>query len=388
MSPSWQNEFPLAVTIADLLSESVPDAQRREICAMESMLSDSGQRVILFGAGSLGRKALAALRRRGIEPLAFADNDPGIQGKRVDGIDVIAPASAAIKWRNDALFVVTIFLPNGGGMKARIAELIGFGCRQITTFLPLGWTDSGMFPHFGADLPSRLLVEARDLRRVAALWSDKQSREIFRQQLGWRLQADFGSVSAPSTEQYFPKDLLVPDPQEVFVDGGAFDGDTLRAAPWPLASVHAIEPDPENATKIHTRIPMEITIHRVLLGRTIGSTRFDSRGTMASSRSETGGISIEVQTLDNLLIAERPSFIKLDVEGDELDALEGARKTLYRAQPVVAVCVYHRPEDLWKIPLFLDEVLPHHRKYLRAHAYDGFELVAYAIPKDRCVTSI
>jgi hypothetical protein len=53
---------------------------------------------------------------------------------------------------------------------------------------------------------------------------------------------------------------------------------------------------------------------------------------------------------------------------------------LKRVQPIVAVCVYHKPEDLWTIPLFLKEVLP----YLRAHARNGFELVAYAELPECC----
>jgi hypothetical protein len=91
-----------------------------------------------------------------------------------------------------------------------------------------------------------------------------------------------------------------------------------------------------------------------------------------------------VATLDDLAAGTQPTFVKLDVEGDELAALEGGKATLERMRPVVAVCVYHRPEDLWTIPLFLHEVLPEHRMYLRAHAWDGFELVAYAVPPERC----
>ena len=87
--------------------------------------------------------------------------------------------------------------------------------------------------------------------------------------------------------------------------------------------------------------------------------------------------------LDQVAAGERPTFIKLDVEGDELAALRGGRRTLEESQPVVAVCVYHRPEDLWSIPLFLHEALPAHSLFLRAHAWDGFELVAYAIPQAR-----
>ena len=106
---------------------------------------------------------------------------------------------------------------------------------------------------------------------------------------------------------------------------------------------------------------------------------------MAARRSDGGSMNIPVKTLDDLTTDERPTFIKLDVEGDELAALQGGRKTLKDSQPVVAVGVYHRPEDLWTIPLFLRDALPGHRMFLRSHAWDGFELVAYAVPPERCL---
>jgi len=105
---------------------------------------------------------------------------------------------------------------------------------------------------------------------------------------------------------------------------------------------------------------------------------------MASARSDDGALEVPVETLDRLLQGEEPTFIKLDVEGDELRALQGAAGVLQRTRPIVAVCVYHRPADLWELPLFLRESLPHHRLYLRAHECDGFELVAYAVPLSRC----
>jgi len=150
-----------------------------------------------------------------------------------------------------------------------------------------------------------------------------------------------------------------------------------------LSRVLAIEPDPSNAARLRASMGPNTQLHEVLLGRSAGSARFSGEGTMASSRSDGGALEVRVATLDELTRGERPTFIKLDVEGDELIALQGGVQMLRREQPVVAVCVYHRPEDLWTIPLFLDECLPDHSKFLRAHAWDGFELMAYAVPQAR-----
>ena len=373
------------MTTSELLSEIVDAARRRETATFDVLAADACGKIVLFGAGQLGRKVLAALRRQGVEPLSFADNDPKLEGTKVDGVFVSSLAAAAARWRDEALFVVAIFLPSGGGVQARLRELETLGCRMSTSYLTLGWKCHGVLPHFGADMPSRLLGNSGDLACVDKLWCDDLSRETFRRQLAWRLRADFDEYAPPARDQYFPQDILRSNPSESFVDGGAFVGDTLRAAPWKFIRILAIEPDPANAAKLRACSSREVRLREVLLGSEAGSARFNGSGTMAAARLDTGELEIPVATLDDLLAGEHPTFIKLDVEGDELAALQGGEDTLKRSQPVVAVCVYHRPEDLWTIPLFLREALPAHRMFLRAHGWDGFELVAYAVPPERCL---
>jgi len=216
------------------------------------------------------------------------------------------------------------------------------------------------------------------------MWVDESSREIFRQQLAWRLRGEFGGRHDPAPDQYFPRDLLRPGADERFVDGGAFDGDTLRAMPWGFTRAWAIEPDPATVAKLRAAVDARVTVFHAALGRRAGWARFNADGTTAAARSDSGGAEVTIATLDELLVGEEPTFLKLDVEGDELAALQGGREMLRRARPVVAVCLYHRPPDLWEIPVFLRAALPGHRFFLRIHEHDGFELVAYAIPSERC----
>jgi len=372
------------MTTDELLMESVDSARMREQSAIDGPLGAAKGKVVLYGAGKIGRKVAAALCCVGIEPLAFADNDPSLNGTLVEGIPVLAPAVAAQRWGGEALFVVTTFLPTGGGMAARMAEISGLGCTRITNFLLVGWKYSGILPHFAAARPSELLRNAHALAKVGTLWADDLSRDTYRIALEWRLHGRFAPAGQPVPDQYFPRDILRPIQHEVFVDGGAYNGDTLRAAHWPLAKVLAIEPDPANASLLRATMGKNIQLVEVLLGSSAGSARFAGNGTMASSRSDIGNLEIPVTTLDELTKEEHPTFVKLDVEGDELAALRGGLGMLKREKPVLAVCVYHRPEDIWMLPLFLKESLPDHAMYLRAHAWDGFELVAYAVPLSRC----
>ncbi len=85
------------------------------------------------------------------------------------------------------------------------------------------------------------------------------------------------------------------------------------------------------------------------------------------------------------LCGAAPTFVKMDIEGAELDALQGARETITRHAPVLAICLYHRPDHLWEVPLYLKGLRPDYRLYLRRYGEDCWEQVLYAVPADRAV---
>ena len=101
-----------------------------------------------------------------------------------------------------------------------------------------------------------------------------------------------------------------------------------------------------------------------------------------------GGSRVVGRRLDGLLAGRPVTFLKLDVEGAEREALLGARSMISSNRPIVAVCVYHGPVDLWEIPQIIHDFLPEHRLFLRQHQFDGYELVIYAIPEERCIASV
>jgi len=95
--------------------------------------------------------------------------------------------------------------------------------------------------------------------------------------------------------------------------------------------------------------------------------------------SPTGSGHVQCVSLDDALPRFRPNLIKMDIEGAEYDALLGARKTIIENIPGLAICVYHHPADLWRIPLLIRHWNCGYEFYLRLHAYNGFDLVMYAV---------
>jgi FkbM family methyltransferase len=357
-----------------------------------------GREIVLMGAGGLGRRTLAGLRSHGVEPLAFADN--GKQGTTLDGVPVLSPEAAARQFGSRAAFVVTIWGANRPHRFAHSREqLRALGCDVVTSFPPLFWKYPGpLLPFYLQDLPSRLLDRRADVLRAFELWEDEASRAEYVAQVRFRLNADFDGLSHPVEHpQYFADDLFDWSGHEWIVDGGAYDGDTVRMVTARYGDrfghLLALEPDPANFDKLRATVASlptaaraKVECRQVALGSERRTLHLDATGTAASATSvapSAGTIAVSAETLDSLVEGARPTFVKLDIEGFEVDALEGARKTIEQHGPVLAVCVYHRQDHLWTIPLLISEWRDDYAFFLRPHNEEGWDLVCYAVPRSR-----
>ena len=367
------------------------EAIRREHNARwEKHLSPKGASLVLFGAGRLGRLTLAGLRSAGINPLAFCDNNPALWGTSVDGLEVYSPDNAVSKFAKTALFVATVY--TSAPLKA---QLIAMGLNTIS-FPSLAWLyPNALLPHGALDLPDRYCKEAGAAYKALGLWHDKTSVEEFCGQLMWRASLDDSLLPThlPAENTYFPADIIKLSGNECFVDCGAFDGDSiadfLKRQPQGIQQVVAVEADPLNCERLQQRIksfPVEIQNKvRVVQGavdRRCCKLHFEVTGT-AGSAVGAGTYEVDAVRLDDILTDYAPSFIKMDVEGAELSALIGAQSVIRKHRPILAICTYHRFEDMWQIPLLLSSYCPDYHLFLRRHSDECWEQVCYAVPPER-----
>ena len=380
--------------LGDILSERPEAVRERELRTLEDLLRANNNRVVLFGSGSAGARALSCLRSIGVEPLAFADSTPATWGRTVDGMAVLSPAEAATRFGSDALFIVSIW-----NAKHRFAttkkQLHELGARAVAPMSSVQWRFPEHFlPFFSLDLPHRLVRERAEIARAAELWADDRSRAEYLAHIRWRASGDFDAVPAPVSEmQYFP-DFFELSPSEVFIDCGAYDGDTLREflkrSRGIFRHVLSVEPGPDTFAALQTSIAAlpasvrdRVAIERVAVGERRETLRFDVGDGTGGHVSDAGACVVEGTTLDRLCAPLRTTYIKMDIEGAEGAALAGGRNTIVRDRPILAICVYHRPTDLWRLPLFVHDLVPDYRMYLRSHLNDGWDTVAYAVPPER-----
>lgn len=343
----------------------------------------------------MGRAIQRKLKSIGQDIVAFADNNQSLWGQQIGGVPVLSPADAAVRFGTSAVFVVSIWgVGSRDRMASRVGQLHDLGCRLVIPFPALFWKYQQLFlPYCMIDLPSRAQEQASEILLAARLWADDFSRREFAAQIGWRLRGDFDGMPNPVGQtMYFPEDIWAPGSREYFIDCGAYDGDSiagfLHAVGGKFDGIVAFEPDPSNFEKLKqylVGLPEEVgsrvRLHQQAVAGSTGRVRFAALGTDGSAIGD-GDLEVECVSLDQAFGSGcSPTHIKMDIEGAELAALEGARQTITRHRPSLAICAYHRQSDIWAIPLLIHSIDPGYALFLRSHLIEGWDSVCYAIPQ-------
>ncbi|MEE7546696.1 FkbM family methyltransferase [Xanthomonas sp. Kuri4-1] len=223
--------------------------------------------------------------------------------------------------------------------------------------------------------------------RLYARMSDEPSRDTLRRLVAFRLHRDLTLMQPFSDRmeaQYF-EDFL-PLGQDTFVDAGGYDGLTslIFARHCPdYRAIHVFEPNPEMLAEARRRLAAlpRVSFHAMGLSDAARQLRFDARHEMASASriSDSGSSVIEVDALD-AVVHEPVTFIKMDIEGAEGAALAGAAQTLRAHHPALAICVYHKPDDFWRLAEQVLAIRDDYRLYLRHYTEGTDETVMYFVP--------
>jgi len=346
------------------------------------------QKLVLYGAGNKGREVLNALRANGHAVDAFIDRR---SLGEIDGLPVISPDEPRAKRLalNGHTAIVSVFNFAVDPLEVHATlETIGFqrvvGAVELRQHFVIGET-------YWLGSSAEMVPPAAIAKSLFHRFKDSESIFTLEDAIALRRTCDPRYLRRLSAfDQYAPSTVPTPKTALRFIDGGAYDGDTLlglRKAGCGFDAVAAFEPDPHNFIRLagHVRqggSAKETFLFPCGLGSHTEQVRFRSQGLSSSAIAQDGESLIQVVAIDDCVPMFRPNYVKLDIEGAEASALKGMKNTIRESRPALAVCVYHKPSDLWEIPRLVDELLPDATFYLRAHAWNGFELVLYAIPNE------
>ncbi len=349
----------------------------------------------LYGAGDLGRLAFDHLRTVGVDVALVVDRDAA--RLRSDpfwaGVRLVEPTEVTAEIKETAQLAVCIatapFCAIGDHLAAE-------GWSDIVPFYDLAESQRHRHPlsngWFAEPLP------AEEMQSTAAVldgWDDDLSRAHHLQFLAWRrLREEWTFDGAPVTGDnrfFIPEVEPHLEGVRVFVDGGAHRGGVIERfvakAGTDLAAIVAFEPDENHfeafgrmQSQLSPGIAARVRLEPHALDAVERRRTFHDGLGYASQFSETGSRILTSRTLDSFGLL--PDFVKLHLEGGELDALRGGLETIRASRPVLAVTTYHNADGIWRTPAWLMEHLDDYRFLMRLHSWCGTGAVVYAIPRE------
>ena len=221
------------------------------------------------------------------------------------------------------------------------------------------------------------------------LMYDKLSKDIFYAVMKTYITQRSGKIpNRPLHEQYFPSDINLQKGYSRFINCGSYDGDTVKQLHSQYGKIDALacfEPDEKNFSLLSQylkdnkeKIAENIVAFPCGVFNSETQLSFSGDKMLCSSIFDNGSAVIQCVTLDNVIPNFKPTFISMDVEGAELEALAGAAQLIRENKPDLAISVYHFPNHIWEIPIYLNRLNLGYKFYLRNYTGFTYETILYA----------
>jgi FkbM family methyltransferase len=335
----------------------------------------------LFGAGVSAAPCYDFLKEKNYDVSCFVDNSKEKQKYLCCGLNVMDPAS----FKGGVLFVTNQTYAKA--IENAYTRIAGGGGGVIMTL--------------NAFFTLKNIEKFKYLRDN--VFNDSESRNVLDAMIYENLTSENKFWTCIyNKNQYFCMDELMNDTDEVYVDIGAAIGDTIERFIWEkkgyISKIYAFEPSPNEylalkyRTKRLTREWMfdenqinlvnagvaEKTGKRILQANKLGTNNFTLSCGDGNAGDNAGQNSVDIYCLDDYFRDIPVTFIKADVEGYEMRCLRGAASVIKRDKPKMALCIYHKPEDIFDFIEYISTVVPEYKFKLRHHSRDWTETVLYA----------
>lgn len=329
--------------------------------------------IIIYGMGNGADKILDVMEQRGLAPTAFMASDEFVRGHSFRGFEVKKLSDIEKKYSD--FIILVAFGTNRPDVMEKIYNL----AERYEVYAP----DVPVYGGTDFLFDEKYVVENfAKIKQVREFLADEQSKETFDRLIDYRISGKIAPLqqTASSREDAYNLLGLRADGSEIFFDFGAYDGDTAQEfaelTGGSYDKIYAFEPDFRNFCKLRRRHyllePVKIEAVNAAAYDKDGEESFSQLG---GRQSALGGLTRgkKIKTIKTDTFCEnkkiKPSLIKIDVEGCEAEALNGAAMTLKKHKPKLIISLYHRTEDLLELPLLLKKINGKYKMYLRRHEY-------------------
>lgn len=345
--------------------------------------------IFVYGMGNGADKILSAMERFGAAPAGFFASDGFVRGHSFHGHKV--HSLSEVEAEVGEFIIVLAF---GAGYRELYDKIREISRRHTLIAPDVPVTGGGLFTYEYA------LEHVREIEAVYGLLADDLSRRVFADVINFKISGDPEYLHKITTEKREAwENILRPGHSEVCIDMGAYNGDTVKEftdfTSGRYKRIFALEPDPKNYRKLtENTLGMEnVHLFNAAAWNEDGLVDFIGRsGRNASVNISTASDTNTAVNTGNASntkpaaalrgdsLCEKADYIKMDVEGAEKQAIEGAAALIKKGCKLNIAC-YHRTEDIFALPLQVHAIAPSLRLYMRHHLYiPAWDTNLYAVP--------
>ncbi len=322
-----------------------------------TLLKSSDDPIVLYGMGNGADKIINMLEAADIKVAGVFASDGFVRSKLFHGMPIMSYSEA----KN--LFGKMTVLMSFGSSLPDVLENVKRIASEQTLYVPdVPVVGGGVFDR-GYAVSHRTEMETV----YNALATDKD-KFVFESLARYKLTGDPKLLykSAGTEEELYA--LLAPSANEVYMDCGAFSGDTVAAFlrhSGGYKRIIAVEPDVRSFKKlvVNTADMENVRCINAPLGASCEKAHFTAMGSRGS-KLDADGAEVELKSIDSILGAEGADYIKIDVEGAEREVIKGAEQTIVNHRPKLLVSCYHRLEDIFALPLQVLALRPDYKLHL------------------------
>ena len=327
-------------------------------------LKSDGKPVVVYGMGNAAERIIGILNENGIEVCEIFASDEFVRGHSFLGYKVLKYSEVCEKY--DDFNIVLAFATHLDDVLERIKK-INCEHRVIAPDIPVA--GGGLFTN-------AFFEENREkFEYVFEHLADDESRRVYQNVLNFKIsgKVEYLYSLTTSDKESIYRDILALTDDEIIVDAGAYDGDTIREFTRFCANsyrrIYALEPDAKNFAKLTRNTEGLQGVYLYNIGAwNKKETLMFSKKAGRNSKLSAEGVPVEVSDIDSLVDGE-VTLIKMDIEGAEMRALEGCEKTIKAYSPKLYICAYHRNEDMFALPLKIWEYDKDYKIYFRHSPY-------------------